>query len=167
MASATTDVDIAPMEPGDWPGVAAVYAEGIRTGAATFETEVPSWERWDREHLDEHRLVARSGGEVIGWAALSRVSIREVYRGVAEASVSVGEGARGGGVGEALLEALVASAEAGGIWTVEAVVFPENEASVAMLEACGFRVVGRRERLGQREGRWRDVLLLEHRSAEP
>ena len=167
MAGLTTDVDISPMEPGDWPGVAAVYAEGIRTGAATFETEVPSWERWDRDHLDDHRLVARSGGEVIGWAALSRVSIREVYRGVAEASVYVGEGARGSGVGEALLDALVASAEAGGIWTVEAVVFPENEASVAMLEACGFRVVGRRERLGEREGRWRDVLLLERRSAEP
>ena len=167
MASVSTDVDIAPMEPGDWPAVAAVYAEGIRTGAATFETEVPSWEHWDGDHLAEHRLVARSGGEVVGWAALSRVSIREVYKGVAEASVYVGEGARGGGVGEALLEALVESAEAGGIWTVEAVVFPENEPSVAMLEACGFRVVGRRERLGRREGRWRDVLLLERRSAEP
>jgi L-amino acid N-acyltransferase YncA len=167
MAGPTTDVDISPMEPGDWPGVAAVYAEGIASGAATFETEVPSWERWDRDHLAEGRLVARAGGEVVGWAALSRVSIRDVYEGVAEASVYVAESARGSGIGESLLEALVASAEEAGIWTVEAVVFPENEASIAMLKACGFRVVGRRERLGRREGRWRDVLLLERRSPEP
>jgi L-amino acid N-acyltransferase YncA len=165
MSAADDDqIAVEPMRPDDWEAVAAIYAEGIATGLATFETEVPSWERWDRDHLEDHRLVARAGGEVLGWAALSRVSIREVYRGVAEASVYVASAARGRGVGELLLGALVRGAEKGGIWTVEAVVFPENEASVAMLEAGGFRVVGRRERLGQRDGEWRDVLLLERRA---
>jgi L-amino acid N-acyltransferase YncA len=156
-------VIITAMRPEDWPAVADVYAEGIRTGNATFETEVPSWEVFDDRHLPEHRLVARDGGEVLGWAALSRASIREVYQGVAECSVYVAEAARGRGVGEALLEALEEGADAGGIWTLEAVVFPENEASVAMLESCGFRIVGRRERLGKLGDEWRDVLLLERR----
>jgi L-amino acid N-acyltransferase YncA len=161
--TADGDVAIAPMRPGDWDAVAAIYAEGIRTGDATFETAVPSREVFDERHLAEARLVARDGDEVVGWAALSRASIREVYRGVAECSVYVAEAARGRGVGEALLAALEKAADAAGIWTVEAVVFPENAASVAMLESCGFRIVGRRERLGRLEGRWRDVLLLERR----
>jgi L-amino acid N-acyltransferase YncA len=156
-------IEIAAMAAGDWPRVAEIYAEGIRTGESTFETEVPSWERWDEDHLDDHRWVARRGGEVAGWAALSRTSIREVYRGVAECSVYVAEEARGEGVGEALLDALVAGADAGGIWTLEAVVFPENAASVAMLESRGFRVVGTRERLGRLHGEWRNVLLIERR----
>ena len=160
-------ITIEEMRPEDWDRVAAIYAEGISTGLSTFETEVPPWERWDRDHLDEGRLVARADGEVVGWAALSRVSIRDVYRGVAEASAYVATDARGGGVGEALLEALVEAAEAAGIWTVEAIVFPENGPSVSMLEQTGFRVVGRRERLGRRDGRWRDVLLLERRAASP
>ena len=151
------------MRPGDWDDVAAIYAEGIRTGDATFETEVPSFEVFDERHLREGRLVARDGDEVLGWATLSRASVREVYRGVAECSVYVAEAARGRGVGEALLGALEERADAAGIWTLEAVVFPENEASVAMLESCGFRVVGRRERLGRLGGEWRDVLLLERR----
>lgn len=149
-----------------WPAVAEIYGEGIRTGHATFETAVPTWEEWDRGHLDDHRLVAVDDEEVVlGWAALTRVSIREVYRGVAECSVYVGKEARGEGVGESLLEALTHSADRDDIWTIEAIVFTGNEASVAMLEACGFRVVGRRERLGKRDGRWHDVLLLERRRA--
>ena len=151
------------MRPGDWDDVAAIYAEGIRTGNATFETEVPCFEVFDERHLREGRLIARDGDEVLGWATLSRASVREVYRGVAECSVYVAEAARGRGVGEALLGALEEGADAAGIWTLEAVVFPENEASVAMLESCGFRVVGRRERLGRLGGEWRDVLLLERR----
>ncbi len=156
-------IAVEPMARDDWDAVAAIYAEGIRTGDATFETEVPSWEVFDERHLPDHRLVARDGDGVLGWAALSRASVREVYQGVAECSVYVGEAARGRGVGELLLEALARSADGGGIWTLEAVVFPENEASVAMLESCGFRVVGRRERLGKLRGEWRDVLLLERR----
>src|SRR5690606_39017226 len=145
------------MVPGDWPRVADIYAEGIATGMATFETEVPSWEHWDADRLPEHRWVALDGDRVLGWASLSRVSIRDVYRGVAEASVYVAAEARGRGVGETLLQTLLAGADAAGIWTVEAIVFPDNAASVAMLESCGFRVVGRRERLGELNGRWRDV----------
>jgi L-amino acid N-acyltransferase YncA len=156
-------IGIEAMRPGDWDAVAAIYAEGIRTGNATFETEVPSREVFDERHLADHRLVARDGERVLGWAALSRASIREVYRGVAECSVYVAAEARGGGVGEALLEALARSADADGIWTLEAVVFPDNRASVSMLKSCGFRVVGLRERLGTLDGEWRDVLLLERR----
>jgi L-amino acid N-acyltransferase YncA len=156
-------IRVEPLRPEHWAQVAEIYAEGMRTGNSTFETEVPSWERWDENHLAGHRLVARDGDELLGWAALSRVSIRDVYEGVAECSVYVSEAARGRGVGELLLEALARSADAGGIWTLEAIVFPENEASVAMLESCGFRVVGRRERLGKLRGEWRDVLLLERR----
>jgi L-amino acid N-acyltransferase YncA len=154
---------VEPMRPGDWAAVAAIYREGIRTGNATFETEVPTREVFDERHLPDHRLVARDDQDVVGWAALSRASIREVYRGVAECSVYVAEAARGRGVGEALLDALARSADAAGIWTLEAIVFPENAASVAMLESCGFRVVGRRERLGMLRGEWRDVVLLERR----
>ncbi|HEX8338448.1 MAG TPA: GNAT family N-acetyltransferase [Pyrinomonadaceae bacterium] len=153
------------MLPEHWPGVRAVYLEGLATGDATFETEAPDWERWDSVHLRACRLVALDGGgRVAGWAALSPVSAREVYAGVAEVSVYVGAGFRGRGLGRALLEALVRESEAEGIWTLQAGIFPENVASVALHESCGFRVVGRRERVGRLRGRWRDTVLLERRS---
>lgn len=153
------------MTAGHWEGVRAVYREGIATGQATFETDAPAWEAWDGSHLKHSRLVAVApGGEVAGWAALSRVSDRCVYGGVAEVSVYVGEGFRGRGLGRALLAALVESSEREGIWTLQAGVFPENTASVRVHEACGFRVVGRRERVGRMRGVWRDTLLLERRS---
>jgi phosphinothricin acetyltransferase len=155
---------IAALRPRDWDDVARIYAEGIATGLATFETEVPGWAEWDRAHLPEHRLVARTGGRRVGWAALTLVSGRCVYAGVAEVSVYVAAAARGHGVGAALLAALVESADAGGLWTLEAGILPENVASVRLHERAGFRVVGRRERLGRMRGEWRDVLLLERRS---
>jgi L-amino acid N-acyltransferase YncA len=153
-------VRIRALDESDWPAVAAIYAEGIATGDATFETEVPSWETWDEAH-PSLRLVAEEDGAVLGFAALSPYSHRRCYRGVGEESVYVGEAARGRGVGRALLDALVARAEADGYWTLLAGVFPENEASLALHAACGFHVVGRHERLGERDGVWRDVLLLE------
>jgi L-amino acid N-acyltransferase YncA len=160
----TAQVAVAPLAATDWDDVARIYGEGIATRLATFETEVPAWEGWDRTHLPGHRLLARDEGRVVGWAALAPVSSRCVYAGVAEVSVYVAADARGRRVGTALLAALVASSEAGGIWTLEAGILPENEASVRMHERCGFRVVGRRERLGRMRGEWRDVLLLERRS---
>ena len=149
----------------DWPEVARIYGAGIRTGNATFETEVPPWEVWDVAHLERHRLVAERDGMVLGWAALTPVSERCCYAGVADVSVYVAPEAQGRGIGLALLERLVADSEAGGIWTLQAGIFPENLASVGLHQRCGFRVVGRRERLGQLRGEWRDVLLLERRSA--
>jgi phosphinothricin acetyltransferase len=144
--------------------VAAIYEQGIRTGNATFETEVPAWERWDAAHLRSHRLVAESGGEVVGWAALSPVSARACYAGVAEDSVYVDGEARGQGVGRELLTRLVEDAEEDGIWTIQSSVFPENRASLALHERCGFRVVGTRERIAQLDGAWRDTILIERRS---
>jgi phosphinothricin acetyltransferase len=148
----------------DWPAVERIYADGIATGDATFETGTPSWEAFDAARLPDQRLVAVLEGEVVGWAAASPVSERCVYAGVVEHSVYVAPGHAGRGVGRALLEALIASTEAAGIWTLQTGIFPENTASVALHERCGFRVVGRRERVGCHEGRWRDVLLLERRS---
>ncbi|MFL6255278.1 MAG: GNAT family N-acetyltransferase [Pyrinomonadaceae bacterium] len=150
--------------PAHWPEVRAVYVQGLATGDATFETGVPAWERWDTTHLRVCRLVALAGGRVAGWAALSPVSAREVYAGVAEVSVYAGEGFRGEGVGRALLEALVRESESEGIWTLQASIFPENVASIALHKARGFREVGRRERVGRLRGRWRDTILLERRS---
>jgi L-amino acid N-acyltransferase YncA len=159
-----TSVTIGPLQAEHWNAVARIYAEGIATGHATFETEVPSWERWDASHLADHRLVALSGDYVVGWAALSPVSGRCVYGGVVEESVYVAEEARGRGVGRVLLEALIAGAEAAGIWTIQTGIFPENEASLRLHERVGFRIVGIRERLGMHHGVWRDVLFLERRS---
>ena len=152
------------MTPGDWSAVRAIYAEGITTGNATFETAPPEWEEWDERHLGSCRLVARSANEVIGWAALSPVSRRPVYRGVAEVSVYVSERARRQGVGAALLAALVSSSEREDIWTLQAGIFPENKASIELHKQAGFRIVGVRERLGALNGRWRDVILMERRS---
>jgi L-amino acid N-acyltransferase YncA len=152
------------MAPGDWPAVARIYGEGIATRNATFETDVPSWEAWGRSHLAEPRLVAEADGEVVGWAALSPVSSRRCYRGVAENSVYVAAAVCGRGVGLALLRRLVDEADAGGIWTIQAGIFPENEASVRLHERCGFRGIGIRERIAQLDGEWRDVLLMERRS---
>lgn len=151
------------MREGDWPSVRAIYAEGIATGHATFEAEPPTWQRWDASHLAEPRLVAVDA-DVTGWAALARVSSRCVYAGVAEVSVYVSAAARGRGVGAALLGALVEASEAAGVWTLEAGIFTENAASVALHRRAGFRVVGVRQRLGKMHGRWRDVMLLERRS---
>ncbi len=158
-------VAIERLTPADWEAVRAIYVEGIATGDATFETDAPPWDVWDGAHRQDARLVARRGGRVLGWAALTRVSGRRVYAGVAEVSVYVAAGARGDGVGRTLLEALVSASEEAGVWTLQAGIFPENAASLALHERCGFRVVGRRERLGRLGGRWRDVLLLERRSA--
>lgn len=158
-------ISIRPMTAADRHAVRAIYEAGIATGNATFETSAPEWSQWDGSHHAEHRLVAttRDGG-VVGWTALSPVSDRCVYAGVAEHSVYVDPDRRGTGVGRALLEALVASTEAAGIWTIQTGIFPENTASLALHERCGFRVIGRRERIGRLAGVWRDTLLLERRS---
>ena len=148
----------------DWEQVRLIYLDGIATGNATFEIEAPSWEKWDTAHLQKMRLVARDGSHILGWAAVSPVSNRCVYGGVAEVSVYVGEKARGQGVGRALLNALIEASEENGIWMLQAGVFPENVASINLHLQCGFREVGRRERIGKVRGAWRDVLLLERRS---
>jgi len=148
----------------DWAAVRAIYLEGIATGNATFEKSAPEWAVWDAAHLKACRFVARASGDVLGWAALSPVSGRCVYSGVAEVSVYVAERARGRGLGGKLLAALVQASEREGIWTLQAGIFPENAASIAIHERCGFRVVGKREKLGALDGRWRDVVLLERRS---
>ena len=142
----------------------AIYEQGIAGGNATFETEAPSWDDWDRSHLEGHRLVALQDDKIVGWAALSPVSERCVYAGVAENSVYVAADAQGRGVGRALLEELIAGAERDGIWTIQTGIFPENEASIELHQRCGFRVVGTRERIGQHHGVWRDVVFMERRS---
>jgi L-amino acid N-acyltransferase YncA len=152
------------MKAGDWEEVRTIYLEGIATRNATFETDAPSWEKWDAAHLPALRLVARAGDRILGWAALSPVSSRCVYAGVAEVSVYVGASSRQQGMGRALLEKLIALSEEHSIWTLQAGVFLENHASLALCRKCGFREVGRRERLGKLDGVWRDVLLLERRS---
>jgi L-amino acid N-acyltransferase YncA len=153
------------MEAGDWPAVREIYEQGIATGDATFDTEAPGWEQWDAGHLKECRLVARDPeGEVVAWAALSPVQRKSAYRGVAEGSLYVREDVRGTGVGRELSKAMVEAADAAGIWTVELWIFPENRTSIALCESLGFRIVGVRERIGQRAGRWRDVVVMERRS---
>lgn len=152
------------MTPNDLPLVAAIYAEGIRTGNATFQTEVPSWEEWDNAHIPNCRLIAIKQETVAGWAALTPVSGRCVYAGVAEVSVYVGEAFRAQGIGLALLEQLVIESEDNGFWTLQAGIFPENFGSIRIHEKCGFKILGRRERIGQMGGIWRDTMLLERRS---
>lgn len=148
----------------DWEAVCAIYVAGIATGQATFETEAPTWVHWDGNHLPAPRLVAISSDRIVGWAALSAVSARAVYAGVAEVSVYIDLEMRGRGIGRLLLETLVKESEQNGIWTLQASVFPENAASVSLHKSCGFREVGRRERTGRMNGVWRDTLLLERRS---
>jgi L-amino acid N-acyltransferase YncA len=160
----TQPISIEPMVEQDWPPVRAIYVEGINTGNATFEKSPPEWTSWDLGHLRACRLVARSGGGVLGWAALSPVSSRCVYAGVAEVSVYVARQSRGQGVGTKLLASLVEASEREGIWTLQAGIFPENTPSVEMHKHQGFRIVGTREKLGSMDGRWRDVLLMERRS---
>jgi L-amino acid N-acyltransferase YncA len=165
MGVRATGVAVRAMAPGDWPAVAAIHAAGIATGDATFETAPPPWERWDEAHYPDLRFVAVDGDRVVGWAAASPVSDRCAYAGVVEDSVYVDPGHQGRGVGRALLVRLLEASDAAGMWTVQAGVFPENTASLALHAACGFRVVGRRERIGRLGGVWRDVLLLERRRA--
>jgi len=152
------------LRPDDWDAVRNIYAEGIATGDATFDTAYPDWPAWDGGHLAVPRLVAEDDGAVLGWAALSAVSGRCVYAGVAEVSLYVAARARGRGIGAALLGALIEESERAGLWTLQAGIFPENAASLAVHRKLGFRDVGVRERIGRMAGRWRDVLLLERRS---
>lgn len=152
------------MRPPDWDEVREIYLQGIAGGQATFETEAPDWKSWDANHLAFARLVARDDKHLIGWAALSPISARRAYAGVAETSVYVASDKRGTGVGRQLLDALVSESERHGIWTLQAVMFPENQASVALHRACGFREIGRRERISKLNGVWRDTILLERRS---
>ena len=162
----TTPLTLQPLGAAHWPAVRAIYEAGMATGQATFATEAPTWAAWDAGHLAPCRLVATNAtGEVLGWAALSPVSGRCVYAGVAEVSLYVAADARGQGVGRQLLAALVAASEQHGLWLLQAGIFPENAASLALHAGQGFRTVGRRERIGQLRGQWRDTLLLERRSA--
>jgi len=158
------EVVIMPMKAADWEAVQTIYREGIATGNATFETDVPQWTEWDRSHRKDCRLIATVDGQTAGWAALQAVSHRAVYAGVAEVSVYVAGRWQGMGVGTTLLEALVKASEHAGIWTLQASIFPENQASVALHKRMGFRIVGTRERIGCLHGVWRDVLLMERRS---
>jgi L-amino acid N-acyltransferase YncA len=155
---------IRPLTHADWPAVERIYAEGIATGDATFETEPPSWEEFDAGRLGDHRYVAVENDEIVGWIALSPASARPCYAGVTEHSVYVAHSARGRGIGRELMDALITSADGAGIWTIQTSVFPENVASLALHERVGFRVVGRRERIAQLGGVWRDTILLERRS---
>jgi L-amino acid N-acyltransferase YncA len=159
-----TEYAIDNMAASDFQQVRSIYLEGIATGDATFETDAPEWDEWDKAHMEFGRVVARSGAVILGWAALSPVSSRCVYAGVAEVSVYVAEASRGKGVGRALLEALIEPSEANQIWTLQAGILAENTASLELHKRCGFREVGRRERLGKLGTRWRDVILLERRS---
>jgi L-amino acid N-acyltransferase YncA len=155
---------IEPLTAAHWPAVRAIYESGIATGRATFTTSAPTWEVWDASHLAHCRLVATHAARVLGWAALTPVSGRQVYAGVAEVSIYIAAEARGRGVGRQLLAALVTESEQQGLWMLQAGIFPENAASLALHASQGFRTVGRRERIGQLRGHWHDTLLLERRS---
>lgn len=157
-------VSVEAMVDQDWPAVRTIYVEGIQSGNATFEKSPPEWASWNAGHLAACRFVARSAGEVRGWAALSPVSSRCVYAGVAEVSVYVAQQSQGQGIGTKLLSSLVEGSEREGIWTLQAGIFPENISSVELHKRLGFRIVGVREKLGSMDGRWRDVLLMERRS---
>ena len=166
MSARPTGLTLRSLEPGDWPEVERIYAEGIATRMATFETTTPSWEAWDAGHLRAPRLVATLEGAMAGWAALSPVSRRAAYGGVAEVSVYVAGSARRRGVGRALLHALIERADAAGLWTLQAGIFAENVPSIRLHEEAGFRLVGRRERIARLDGRWRDTVLYERRVPE-
>jgi len=153
------------MEAEHWPEVRTIYESGIATGNATFQTGAPAWEEWDAAHVKNCRLVALEHDEILGWAALTPVSGRCVYAGVAEVSIYISESARGKGIGRHLLNALIAESEQHNFWTLQAGIFPENVASIRLHESCGFRMIGRREKIGQMQGVWRDTVLLERRSS--
>jgi L-amino acid N-acyltransferase YncA len=160
----SSQVTIRAMRPDDWTRVEAIYAAGIATGNATFETHPPTWPQFDRTRLPDHRLVAVDDSTIVGWVAVAAVSDRGVYAGVVEHGVYIDPAHHRRGVGRALLRALIASTEAAGIWTIQSGIFPENTASLALHHGCGFRTIGHRERIGRHHGRWRDVLLVERRS---
>ena len=157
-------IQLRELESTDWTRVRTIFEQGIETGTATFESEAPEWEGWDADHLDRCRIVAELDGDVVGWAALSPVSDRCAYGGVAEASVYVHSDHRRRGVGSSLLSQLVRDSEAAGIWTLQAGLFAENRSSLRLIGRHGFREVGIRRRLGKLDGTWRDVLLYERRS---
>jgi len=156
--------EIRQMRSSDWSAVAEIYKEGIATGMATFETEIPSWEQWNENHIDSCRLVATNQGKILGWAALSEVSSRCVYGGVAEVSVYVAAMARGNKIGERLLKQLIIESEEKEYWTLQSGIFPENFASIKLHEKLGFRKIGYRERIAQLSGVWKDNILMEKRS---
>jgi phosphinothricin acetyltransferase len=158
------EITIEPMRAEDWDSVRGIYQEGLDTGNASFESQTPDWAAWNAKYHAHSRLVARASGRIVGWAALAPVSPRACYAGVAEVSVYVKDDARGQGVGNKLLTALVASSEKNGIWTLYGHTFVENEASLRLQAACGFRVIGRRERIGNLNGVWRDTVMTERRS---
>lgn len=160
------DVTVRALQPHDWPAVRRIYAEGIATGLATFETEVPDRQALAHGWLPEHRWIAEVGGEVAGWAAAKAASTRAVYAGVAETSIYVGDGYRGRGVGRSLIHRQVRAADDTGLWTLAAAIFPENRASISLHASAGFRTLGVRERIAQHDGRWRDTVLLERRRAK-
>jgi len=152
------------MLPADWEAVKQIYEEGIATGNATFQQQAQNWEEWNNDHLSHSRIIAKEDGTILGWAALTGVSGRCVYAGVAEVSVYVSDKARGKGVGKKLLQKLIEESEANNIWTLQAGIFPENIASIKIHNASGFRTLGVRERIGQMNGIWRDTVLMERRS---
>ena len=157
-------ISIEKMRPEHWQEVRAIYEDGIKTGNATFEVSAPEWKAWDKAHLQHCRFIAGENDKILGWAALSPVSDRCVYAGVAEVSVYVNTTARGKGLGKMLLEKLIEGSEANNLWTLQASIFPENVSSIKIHQHCGFRVIGKRERIGKINSIWRDTLLLERRS---
>jgi phosphinothricin acetyltransferase len=157
-------VTLRPLTAQDWPAVAKIYQQGIETDLATFETNVPTWENWDDGHLKICRLVAEMDNQVVGWAALTGVSGRCVYAGVAEVSVYISQFHKGMKIGSILLEALIKEAETNNFWTLQSGIFRENEASISLHKKYGFREVGFREKIGQLKGIWRDTVLMERRS---
>ena len=158
-------ITFSPLSPEHWPAVRSIYEEGIRTGNATFEQQSPDWEAWNKNHMQQCRIIALVDDEVAGWAALTAVSGRCVYAGVAEVSVYVAEKLRGQKIGSALLKELIKQSEENNIWTLQAGIFPENKSSIKIHEANGFRTVGYREKIGQMNGIWRDTVLMERRSS--
>lgn len=164
MTHIVNDIVIRAMQKNDWKSVAQIYQEGIDTDIATFETQVPSWEKWDSGHLKICRLVAEHEGEVLAWAALSPVSTREVYAGVAELSIYVAAESKGKGLGSILMSRVIEESEKAGIWTIQSSIFSENTISINLHQKAGFRIVGYRERIAKRNGIWRNTHILERRS---
>ena len=160
----TNEVNLRSLTQQDWISVSRIYAEGIATGIATFETEVPSWNAWNNKFIEDCRLIAEINNEVVGFAMLSLVSKRKVYKGVAEVTVYISESYRGKGIGKKLLQYLIQETEKAGFWTLQAGIFSENKASLKLHEDCGFRIVGLRESIAKREGKWHDIALMERRS---